>query len=55
MPVKADNLVFGDAISQRLIELAALSDETGRLTRLYLGPPIAAPPTSSPIGCAMPA
>jgi len=36
--VKADNLVFGDAISQRLIELAALSDETGRLTRLYLSP-----------------
>jgi allantoate deiminase len=38
MAVKADNLVFGDAISQRLIELAALSDESGRLTRLYLSP-----------------
>ena len=29
---------FGEAISNRLAELAALSDEPGRLTRLYLSP-----------------
>jgi allantoate deiminase len=34
----ADQLAFGEAIANRLIELAALSDEPGRLTRLYLGP-----------------
>jgi allantoate deiminase len=34
----ADNPAFGDAIAGRLSELAALSDEPGRLTRLYLGP-----------------
>jgi allantoate deiminase len=34
----ADQLVFGEAIANRLLELAALSDEPGRLTRLYLGP-----------------
>jgi allantoate deiminase len=30
--------VLGEAIAARLIELAAVSDEPGRLTRLYLGP-----------------
>ena len=34
----ADHPAFGDAISNRLAELAALSDEPGRLTRLYLSP-----------------
>jgi allantoate deiminase len=34
----ADHPVFGEAISNRLAELAALSDEPGRLTRLYLTP-----------------
>lgn len=34
----ADRQAFGDAIAGRLVELAALSDEPGRLTRLYLGP-----------------
>ena len=34
----ADHLAFGEPISSRLIELAALSDEPGRLTRLYIGP-----------------
>jgi allantoate deiminase len=34
----ADHLLFGAAISGRLGELAALSDEPGRLTRLYLSP-----------------
>jgi allantoate deiminase len=34
----AEQLAFGDAIANRLAELAALSDEPGRLTRLYLGP-----------------
>src|SRR6202167_5353062 len=34
----ADQLAFGEAIANRLAELAALSDEPGRLTRLYLGP-----------------
>jgi allantoate deiminase len=33
----ADHLAFGEAIANRLAELAALSDEPGRLTRLYLG------------------
>ena len=33
----ADHLAFGEPISNRLLELAALSDEPGRLTRLYLG------------------
>jgi allantoate deiminase len=32
----ADHPPFGEAISGRLAELAALSDEPGRLTRLYL-------------------
>ena len=32
----ADHPAFGEAISNRLAELAALSDEAGRLTRLYL-------------------
>ena len=30
--------LFGEAIADRLVELAALSDEPGRLTRLYLSP-----------------
>ncbi len=30
--------VLGETIAARLIELAAVSDEPGRLTRLYLGP-----------------
>ena len=34
----ADHPAFGEAISNRLAELAALSDESGRLTRLYLSP-----------------
>jgi allantoate deiminase len=34
----ADQVAFGEAIANRLAELAALSDEPGRLTRLYLGP-----------------
>ena len=34
----ADHPAFGEAISNRLAELAALSDEPGRLTRLYLSP-----------------
>ena len=34
----ADYPPFGEAISGRLAELAALSDEPGRLTRLYLSP-----------------
>ena len=34
----ANDLAFGEAIANRLAELAALSDEPGRLTRLYLGP-----------------
>ena len=34
----ADYPAFGEAISGRLAELAALSDEPGRLTRLYLSP-----------------
>jgi allantoate deiminase len=34
----ADQLAFGETIANRLLELAALSDEPGRLTRLYLGP-----------------
>ena len=34
----ADQAPFGEAISSRLNELAALSDESGRLTRLYLSP-----------------
>jgi allantoate deiminase len=34
--VAADHPAFGEAISNRLAELAALSDEPGRLTRLYL-------------------
>jgi allantoate deiminase len=36
--VAADYPAFGEAISGRLAELAALSDEPGRLTRLYLSP-----------------
>jgi allantoate deiminase len=35
--VAADQPAFGEAIANRLVELAALSDEPGRLTRLYLG------------------
>jgi allantoate deiminase len=34
----ADQPAFGEAIATRLAELAALSDEPGCLTRLYLGP-----------------
>ena len=34
----AGHPAFGDVISNRLAELAALSDEPGRLTRLYLSP-----------------
>ena len=34
----ANDPAFGEAIANRLAELAALSDEPGRLTRLYLGP-----------------
>jgi allantoate deiminase len=34
----ADQMPMGEAISGRLAELAALSDESGRLTRLYLSP-----------------
>jgi allantoate deiminase len=34
----ADHPAFGEAISNRLVELAALSDEPGRLSRLYLSP-----------------
>ena len=34
----AEHSAFGEAISNRLAELAALSDEPGRLTRLYLSP-----------------
>jgi allantoate deiminase len=34
----ANDPAFGEAISNRLAELAALSDEPGRLTRLYLSP-----------------
>ncbi len=33
-----DQGALGEAIAQRLAELAAISDEPGRLTRLYLGP-----------------
>src|SRR5271156_2792061 len=33
-----DQGTLGEAIAARLIELAAVSDEDGRLTRLYLGP-----------------
>jgi allantoate deiminase len=34
----AEHSTLGEAIAARLIELAATSDERGRLTRLYLGP-----------------
>ena len=34
----AHHPAFGEVISSRLAELAALSDEPGRLTRLYLSP-----------------
>jgi allantoate deiminase len=34
----AEQMPMGEAISGRLAELAALSDESGRLTRLYLSP-----------------
>jgi allantoate deiminase len=34
----AEHPAFGEAISNKLAELAALSDEPGRLTRLYLSP-----------------
>ena len=34
----ANEGVLGETIAARLIELAAVSDEPGRLTRLYLGP-----------------
>jgi allantoate deiminase len=34
----ADQGALGETIAQRLIELAAVSDEPDRLTRLYLGP-----------------
>jgi allantoate deiminase len=34
----ADQDALGEAIARRLAELAAVSDEGGRLTRLYLGP-----------------
>ena len=33
-----DQSTLGQAIADRLVELAAVSDEPGRLTRLYLGP-----------------
>jgi allantoate deiminase len=36
--VAADHPAFGEVISNKLAELAALSDEPGRLTRLYLSP-----------------
>ena len=34
----AEDTALGEAIANRLVELAAVSDEPGRLTRLYLGP-----------------
>jgi allantoate deiminase len=34
----ADRGALGQAIADRLVELAAVSDDPGRLTRLYLGP-----------------
>ncbi len=34
----AEQGVLGEAIAGRLVELAAVSDEPGRLTRLYLSP-----------------
>jgi allantoate deiminase len=34
----ADQGVLGQRIADRLVELSAVSDEPGRLTRLYLGP-----------------
>lgn len=34
----ADPGALGETIATRLVELAAVSDEAGRLTRLYLGP-----------------
>ena len=34
----ADQGTLGQAIADRLVELAAVSDEPGSLTRLYLGP-----------------
>ena len=34
----ADHATLGKTIVDRLTELAAVSDEPGRLTRLYLGP-----------------
>jgi len=37
MQVAAEG-ALGQAIADRLVELAAISDEPGRLTRLYLGP-----------------
>jgi allantoate deiminase len=37
MQAAGDN-ALGQAIADRLVELAAISDEPGRLTRLYLGP-----------------
>jgi allantoate deiminase len=34
----AEQSTLGEAIAERLVELAAISDEPDRLTRLYLGP-----------------
>ena len=45
---------FGEAISNRLVELAALSDEPGRLTRLYLSPAHRRAADLVAIGCAKP-
>ncbi len=50
----ADHPAFGEAISNRLAELAALSDEPGRLTRLYLARPPPRHRSGQPIGCATP-
>ena len=35
---EADQGALGEKIAARLVELAAISDEPERLTRLYLGP-----------------
>ena len=35
---EADQGALGERIAARLVELAAISDESERLTRLYLGP-----------------
>ena len=51
----AEQGTLRQAIADRLVELAAVSDEPGNLTRLYLGRHTAARPIWSPSGCARPA